>query len=260
MGERSTSEVLGVLRSTHARLVAAFDSLEEDELTRPSYDDGWSVAQVASHLGSGTEIFRHHLEAGARGEPPPDGINEPIWDAWNAKTPSEQVRDAIAMITEFLDAADDLPDDVRERWRLQLFGLDLDLAGFLAMRLNEQTLHTWDVAVALDPASTLADEAAAMVADALPVTAHWAGKPVDEPASVAVRTTSPKLAFRLEIGPSGASVTGLGDPAETDASLTLPTESFVRLVYGRLDPDHTPASVSADGVDLDLLRRVFPGL
>ena len=41
---------------------------------------------------------------------------------------------------------------------------------------------------------------------------------------------------------------------------TLPAEAFVRLVYGRLDPDHTPSSVSADGVDLDLLRSAFPGL
>jgi hypothetical protein len=34
----------------------------------------------------------------------------------------------------------------------------------------------------------------------------------------------------------------------------------VRLVYGRLDPDHTPASVEARGIDLDLLRSTFPGV
>ena len=42
--------------------------------------------------------------------------------------------------------------------------------------------------------------------------------------------------------------------------LSLPAEAFIRLVYGRLDPDHTPASVDARGVDLDLLRRTFPGV
>jgi uncharacterized protein (TIGR03083 family) len=259
MGERSTSEILDVLRSTHERLVAAFASLDESELTRPSYDDGWSVAQVASHLGSGTEIFRHHLDAGARGEPAADGINEAIWDAWNARTPAAQVGDAITTIASFLDAVEALPEDVRDGWRLSLFGMDMDLAGFLAMRLNEQTLHTWDVTVALDPSSTLADEAAAFVADNLPAIAGWAAKPTDEPLSVEVRTTSPELAFHLDLGPSGASLS----PSLDDTSaptLTMPTEAFVRLVYGRLDPDHTPASVSADGVDLDLLRSVFPGL
>lgn len=34
----------------------------------------------------------------------------------------------------------------------------------------------------------------------------------------------------------------------------------MRLVYGRLDPGHTPASVVATGVDLDTLRATFPGL
>jgi hypothetical protein len=41
--------------------------------------------------------------------------------------------------------------------------------------------------------------------------------------------------------------------------LELPAESFCRLVYGRLDADHSPA-VPANGEVLDLLRRVFPGI
>ena len=43
--------------------------------------------------------------------------------------------------------------------------------------------------------------------------------------------------------------------AEPD--LELPAEALVRLVYGRLDPDHTPAV--RGGADLDVLRGVFPG-
>jgi uncharacterized protein (TIGR03083 family) len=259
MGERSTSEILDVLRSTYARFVAAFASLDESELTRPSYDDGWSVAQVASHLGSGTEIFRRHLEAGARGEPAPDGIKEAIWDAWNARTPAAQVADATTTIASFLDAAEALPEGTRDRWRLSLFGMDLDLPGFLAMRLNEQTLHTWDITVALDPSSTLADDAAAIVADNLPAIVGWAAKPSEEQRSVEVRTTSPELAFHLDLGSSGASLSPSLDDTDSPA-LTMPTEAFVRLVYGRLDPDHTPSTVTSSGIDLDLLRSVFPGL
>jgi uncharacterized protein (TIGR03083 family) len=259
MGERSTSEILAVLRSTHQLLVAALDPLDDEELTSPSYDDGWSLAQVASHLGSGTEIFRHHLDAGAAGEPAPDGINEGIWDAWNARTPAAQVVDAITTISDFLDAAEALPEEVEDRWRLSLFGMDLDLNGFLAMRLNEQVLHTWDVTVALDPTSTLTDEAAAIVADNLPAIVGWAAKPTDEKLSIEVRTSSPALAFHLDLGPDGASLTPSSDDTSAQ-TLSLPTEAFVRLVYGRLDRDHTPSSVSADGLDLDVLRSAFPGL
>jgi hypothetical protein len=50
-----------------------------------------------------------------------------------------------------------------------------------------------------------------------------------------------------------------GDSDGTAATVTLPAEALIRLVYGRLDPDHTPAEVSVSGVDLNALRAVFQG-
>jgi hypothetical protein len=36
---------------------------------------------------------------------------------------------------------------------------------------------------------------------------------------------------------------------------------LLRLVYGRLDPDHsTPVEIDGDGIDIDRLRQVFPGI
>jgi uncharacterized protein (TIGR03083 family) len=260
MSEPSTADVLEVLRASHERLSAAFAELGDERTTLQSYDDDWSLAQVASHLGSGTEIFRHYLDAGAKGEPPPGGeINQPIWDAWNAKSPTDQVHDSLEVNASFLDAVDALSDAERESWQLEVFGTQQDLASFLRMRLSEHTLHTWDVTVALDPASTLPEDGAALVADSIGMVVGWAGKPSDEPASVEVRTTSPERAYHLDLGPSGASLSPSLDDTSA-AQLSLPTEAFVRLVYGRLDPDHTPAAVTATGVDLDALRKVFPGL
>jgi hypothetical protein len=41
----------------------------------------------------------------------------------------------------------------------------------------------------------------------------------------------------------------------------LPAEALLRLVYGRLDPGHTPpVEVSGDAGLLDRAREVFPGL
>ena len=40
--------------------------------------------------------------------------------------------------------------------------------------------------------------------------------------------------------------------------LELPSEAFIRLVYGRLDPAHTPA-VTGSPTLLDELRTAFPG-
>jgi uncharacterized protein (TIGR03083 family) len=260
MSELSTSDVLEVLRASHERLSAAFAELGEERATLQSYDDEWSVAQVASHLGSGTEIFRHYLDAGVSGEPMPGGeLNQAIWDVWNAKRPADQIRDSLAVTAAFLDAVDAMSDGERDRWRAEVFGMDLDLPAFLRLRVNEHVMHTWDVTVALDPESTLPEPAAAVVADSLERVAGWAGRPADTQASVEVRTSSPERAFHLDLGPNGVSLSPSLD--DTDAAeLSLPTEVFVRLVYGRLDPDHTPSSTSTKGIDLDVLRKVFPGL
>ena len=40
--------------------------------------------------------------------------------------------------------------------------------------------------------------------------------------------------------------------------LELPAEALVRLVYGRIDPGHTPPMV-AQGIEFDQPRRIFPG-
>jgi hypothetical protein len=40
--------------------------------------------------------------------------------------------------------------------------------------------------------------------------------------------------------------------------LVLPAEAFARLIYGRLDPEHTPP-VTGDIDTVDDLRRAFPG-
>jgi len=40
--------------------------------------------------------------------------------------------------------------------------------------------------------------------------------------------------------------------------VVLPAEALLRLVYGRLDPAHTPESV-VDTNALATLRRAFPG-
>jgi hypothetical protein len=60
----------------------------------------------------------------------------------------------------------------------------------------------------------------------------------------------------LEAGEAVSLTPGIAEAP--DGQLTIPAEAFIRLLAGRLDPDHTPA-VTATGVGLDRLRRMFPG-
>jgi hypothetical protein len=135
--------------------------------------------------------------------------------------------------------------------------LELDWESFVRLRLNEQLLHEWDVAVALEPSATLPDDGTEIVVDNLELIGRWTAKASGEPRTITVATTNPDRAFQIGIAPDGVTF----GPAESGAGadLVLPSEAFVRLVYGRLDTDHPATSVSGDSALLEQLRAVFPG-
>lgn len=155
------------LRSSHARFAGLVDGLTEEQVTGPSYDDDeWTIADVSSHLGSQAEIFRPFLEAGLTGDQPPGNDSfAPIWDRWNAMAPADQVRESVARNEELVERLEALDDDQRASFRVPLFGSEQDLAGFAAMRLGEHAVHTWDVAVALDPTATVSADAVDLLID-----------------------------------------------------------------------------------------------
>ncbi len=254
--ESSAARWIEVLRSSHERLRAIVEPLDDDQLRAQSYAKEWSIAEVLSHLGSGAEIFGGYLDAALAGSPPPGPeMFGPIWDQWNAKSPAAQAADALGANDALVRRFESLSDAQLAALRLGLFGRDLDAAGLARMRLSEHAVHTWDVAVAIDPAATVAADAVGLLVDALGQIAAWAGKPAGGPRRVLVFVTDPEREFAVEIGERVTIAPASGDGAP---DLRLPAEAFVRLVYGRLDPTHTPP-VHSDPEVLDGLRAVFPG-
>jgi uncharacterized protein (TIGR03083 family) len=255
--ETSPGPWIDALRHSHDRLQAIAGPLDAAQLRRQSYASEWSIAQVLSHLGSQAEIFSLFLDAGLRGEDPPgQDVFPPIWERWNAKSPQAQAADALAADEAVTARFESLDAGQLEQLRLKLFGLDLDAAGFARMRLGEHAVHTWDIAVALDPAATVAPDAVSLLVDTLGQLTARVGKPGGPQRRVRVSTTSPVRHYVLDIGETVTLV-----PANRDGvrpELALPAEALLRLVYGRLDPAHTPP-VETTNVDLDELRQIFPG-
>jgi uncharacterized protein (TIGR03083 family) len=257
----SFTDVLAALHNSHDRLAATVGPLTAEQLASQSYDDEWTIAQVASHLGASAEIWELYLAAGrARTDSPGIGHFHPIWDRWNAKPGPQQARDAVAADAVLLDQLGRLSAAERESWQLEMFGRHTGLPGMMRMRLSEHALHTWDIVVALEPAATVAGDAVGLIVDNLPMLAHWAGRGSPEPVTAHVVTTGPAREFLLELTADRAALAPADGPGDATATLRLPAEALVRLVYGRLDPGHTPASVEAAQVDLDTLRTSFPGI
>jgi uncharacterized protein (TIGR03083 family) len=248
---------ISALRHSHDRLRATVEPLAAEQLTAPSYCSEWPVAQVVSHLGSQAEIFGLWLDAGLNGQDPP-GRDEfvPIWDRWNAKSPQAKVADGLRVDQAALERFESLDADERARLRLRMFGMDLDAAGLARMRVSEHAVHTWDVAVALDPAATLAPDAVALLIDTVGPLVARAGRPDGKQRKVRVLTSDPGRGFTLETGEAITLTPSDGERGLPE--LRLPAEAFIRLIYGRLDPGHAPP-VQGTGVDIDELRRLFPG-
>jgi uncharacterized protein (TIGR03083 family) len=254
--ETSPEPWIEALRHSHDRLQNLAGPLTASQLEQGSCCSEWTIAQALSHLGSQAEIFGLFLQAGLTGQQPP-GLTEfgPIWDVWNAKSPQAQAADALVADEATVERFESLGADERARLRLNAFGMELDLAGVSRMRLGEHAIHTWDVAAALDPSATVAPDAVALLIDTIGPLAARTGKPDGKQRRLHVATTGPERHFVLETSDAVSLTEAASEPGAPD--LRLPAESLVRLIYGRLDPAHTP--VAADSAGLDDLRGLFPG-
>jgi uncharacterized protein (TIGR03083 family) len=244
------------VRASHDRLAGIVAGLDADQLRAQSYDSDWSIADVLSHLGSGAEIFARFIDAGVTGGAPPSAEEfRPVWETWNARSPEEQAAESVAANEALVARIESLTPAERASFGVPMFGpMPLDLTGVLGMRLSEHAVHTWDVAVALDPAARVAPDAVDLLVDSLPMMAGFTARKAPAPVAVAVTTVGPARAFTLDTGGVALSPAGADDAAT--ASLALPAESFLRLVYGRLG-DGAEATLS--GVTLSELKSVFPG-
>jgi uncharacterized protein (TIGR03083 family) len=256
-----SNDWLAALNASVARLAEAVTVLTPEEVTGPSYDTEWTISQVLSHLGSGAEIFGLFLRAGLKGEAmPPVSEFESIWEVWNAKSPSRQASDALAADRALLDHLDALEDQQREKWRLDMMGHEQRFDGLLRLRLGEHALHTWDVEVVRDPTTTVAPDAVALLIDTIDQLVERIGRPTQQPLRVLISTDEPRRHFLLHADTDGTHLRPGQVAAGTDGNraLQLPAEALIRLVYGRLDPQHTP-ELAADHIDMDAMRRLFPG-
>src|SRR5689334_11638344 len=235
------SDALGALRSSTDRLTDLVTGLDDDGVAHPAYPTEWTISDVLSHLGSGAEIWVRRIDDALAGGQTPEDFPAQVWARWDAETQRQKADDGIAAGQAFLDRLMAMPEEERAALRIDLGPLDLDHDAFLRLRLNEQLLHEWDVAVALDPAATLGADGVDHVVDNLEQVAGWTAKAVGTPRVVTVETADPDRAFTIDI--SGEAVTFTRGATAAVTTLTMPSEAFVRLVYGRLDPDHTPSSV-----------------
>jgi uncharacterized protein (TIGR03083 family) len=267
---------LDALAGSHDRLCDLVGELGDDALRGKSYCGEWTITQVLSHLGSGAEILGGTVDAAVAGEEPPSRETYPeIWARWNAMGPREVTEAALSTDGELIEKLERLGDGL-EDLEFSMFGgaMRTNAVGLLRIRLGEHALHTWDVAVALDPHALVDHDAVTLLVDRLVQVTAFLGKAdradVARPFTVRVGTSDPDREFDLEVDDTVTMTPVYGAPAPgtsrenvgsaAPAVLHLPAEAFLRLLYGRLDPSHAPAVGAEEQTTLDTLRKIFPGI
>ena len=242
------------LRAEHDALATL---LPELDLSTPSGASEWTIAQVLSHLGSGAEIMLSPVRrAAGESVPPPDA--QAVWARWDAASPIEQAAGFVEHDERFVSTVESLSEEERASLLVDLGFLPqpVPLVVALGMRLNEVANHTWDVRAGVDPATEVAADSAAVLAELftgpLAFLLGFAAKAdqVTEPVRLAVPGGG------VVIGESVSVVPSLPDPT---ATMSGPLGATVRLVSGRLRSPYDAAVSVSGNVSLDDLRRVFPG-
>jgi uncharacterized protein (TIGR03083 family) len=256
--------VIAALRSGFDSLAGIVRGLSDEQLAGPTGAAEWDVSQVLSHLGSGAEISQTSLQVSLEGQPNPGfEFIKTVWARYDNASRRERLEWFLAANEALTQSYESLSEEVRDSLRIDMGFLPapVDVATAGGFRLNEVALHSWDVRAGFDPAATVAPEATPILLPRLPFMVGRLSKPDKlggKQAAIAVTTTDPALDFAVHLGDKITIAEGA--PAQSDGTLTLPAEAFLRLIVGRLKPQYTPAGITATGsADLDLLRQVFPG-
>lgn len=253
------TRIIDSLRRHHVVLAVAIADLNDAQLGGASGAEEWTIADVLSHMGSGAEIMLVPLQAAIDGSPQAESDKQAVWDRWNAMSPRDQATGFLEHDARLLETVEALSSDQRSALRVDLGFLPEPMSLEVAdgMRLNEVAQHVWDVRVGLDAAAILDPEAAEILLELfsgeLGFLLGFTSKTdvLTEPTEVAIRDYS--LVIENDISLKTA-------PMSPTAAFDGPLESAVRLMGGRLKPEHTPVGVQVTGnVTIDELREVFPG-
>lgn len=253
-------DLLTALRSSVRQLRELTEGLDDTALARASYAADWTIADVLSHIGSGAVIMGRHLQAAASGETPDPAFAATVWAEWDAKAPSAQATDAHTADSQLLERIASLDDAHHDTLEVVMGPMHLTFAEFVAMRLNEHAVHTWDIEVADDPHAALNPDTVPFLTDNLALIAQHGASAHDRNEAIEIATTDPERHLRIELAGDTATLATSSSNAATD--LTLPAEAFVRLLYGRLDPEHTPDQIGGTSASetLHTLRQTYRGV
>ena len=206
LDDEHRGQAISALRTGHDTLDRAGPKLPPGGLTGPSGASEWTIAEVLSHLGSGAEIGLAE-PGGLVGRATPRRAATSTRGCGTGGTrwrPEEQADDFVKANEALVQRYEGLDEQTRQEAKVKLFLPEpVDVATAAGFRLNEFTLHAWDVEVGpatRRPRSPRGGRGPARHRAVHVRLARQAeGRPGRQIVAVAVHTTDPARDFGLAI-------------------------------------------------------------
>ncbi|MFI5613196.1 maleylpyruvate isomerase family mycothiol-dependent enzyme [Amycolatopsis sp. NPDC051903] len=252
---------LAALTTSSERLVKAVIDLSSETLDRPSATGDWTIAQVLSHLGSAAEICTTLVQRGIEGDltGPDAELVKPVWQRWDTMTGPAQREAWFEVDLRHRELLGSLDAEQLGSVRVPYFAGLLTVGEYAGYRLSEQSVHAWDIEVALDSAARIPISEVVLLWERLDlvVTRFRSGEVLERlaPRQLAVQLPDLEGPHTLDLGEE---LHLTAEPTAASAgTLSGSAEEMLRLVYGR-NRAEDGLDVTGD-VTLEQLRALFPG-
>ena len=259
---QSPVERVEVLRQEVAAFKERIAALSSEDWDRPSACDGWSVADVVAHLSGQT--FALNVSRGLQGDYSPPAGAAPVTEHNEDEFARNIFQRAFNTRAEFgdrlqevlfqrLDEAVDLFDTVESgQWDNLCYwppGPE-PVHTMLDMRISELTMHAWDVCSCFDPDYRLSNGSVSVLMDTVNRAARRAFRPdptIPAPQVYRFEIDQPvEAVYELEIANEETFFRQGEGGEQADAVFRCDGETFVMVMYGRLDPNEALVSGKMD--------------
>jgi uncharacterized protein (TIGR03083 family) len=253
-----------LLRAESQRIAQYLRTLPAEAWTRQSICPQWQVADIVAHLVGVAEFYAGNITRGLQGNAappagrPPAGVLTGAAAAEGIAQRSIEARKSLGdrLLSTFESTGEHLcqviaalkPDE-RQTPCYHPGGI-VTAQNFIGLRIKELALHEWDIRASLEPTPHLSSASLPIILDVISESiasgslrwAFWSGPKLPAP-----------VRYRFEVtgtGPRQSDLVVEGDAvrmedtgnSQADVTFRCETETYVLLIYGRLNLDNALAS------------------
>jgi uncharacterized protein (TIGR03083 family) len=258
------AERIDVLTRESARLEQYFRTLPPAAWTRPSACTQWQVQDVVAHLVGVAEFYAGTVTRGLQGDTAPPAGRSPAGASTGASAAVGIAQRSIAarkslgdqLLATFVATGEHLnrtlralaPDD-RQKPCYHPGGI-VAAANFIELRLKELAVHEWDIRAALEPEAHLSPASFAAILATISESiasgslrwAFWSGPAPAAPVRYHFSISGPGPT-EPDLVIDGATIRmEAAGTASADLTFGCDTETYILLVYGRLNLEAAMAS------------------